>query len=174
MTESCTIQRRINSVFALRKEKTVIEKYSEKYIREEKVELLKKKIRKEINSYFKECKLNLSFAFRENEDDEHIERDILEMSALIRLRHYINDCKTAFMQCEENSPDNDQIIYALPSDYIDVFLMDEFRFVSGYLTTVENYGYETSHIFKHGDVGLKSIITIIELGYLKRKLKGDK
>ena len=152
----------------------MIEKYSEKHIREEKVQRLKRKILKEISIYFKECRLNLSFAFRENENDEDIERDILEMSALIRLKHYINNCKTAFMQCVECSPNEDQIIYSLSDDYIDVFLLDEFKFVNNYLSAAEEHNYDMHRFFKHGDSGLKIIITAVELGYLKRKFMEEK
>lgn len=138
-------------------------KYSEKHIREEKVQKLKQKISKELEEKMRDKKQMLAFSLREDHDDELVGRDVLELACLIRFKNYIDNYDRAFLERESWSEERDFINYTIDNNYIDVYLQEDFDFTHAFLFKCEMNGYNAHWLLSKGDDSFGyNFITLIE------------
>lgn len=108
----------------------MVEKISEMGVREEKVEKLKEKIRKEIVAYRKQYReeLNPNMDNDYPEFEEDYKMSVLEMVATYALEEFIDET-FSFMCWEMQDEKNDIITYTIPIDMIEFMSQDDFNFL---------------------------------------------
>lgn len=111
----------------------MIEKISDRPIRQAKVKALKERILTGIKEELEIIKTDMS----ENSlEDSFFERFLKQGFALLKLSDYVEK-ETAFMLCEEEYPEEDLVVYRVPEKYIDIWLQEDYNFVSKFLFEVE-------------------------------------
>lgn len=102
-------------------------------IRQAKVKALKERILTGIKEELEIIKTDMS----ENSlEDSFFERFLKQGFALLKLKDYVEK-ETAFMLCEEEYPEEDLVVYRVPEKYIDIWLQEDYNFVSKFLFEVE-------------------------------------
>lgn len=149
-------------------------KYSEKHIREEKVQKLKEKILKELEQKMYERKQMLAFALKEDHDDELIGRDVLELACLIQFKNYVENYERAFLERESWSEERDFINYTIDNNYIDVYLQEDFDFTHAFLFKCSMNGYNAHLLLSKGDDTFSyNFITLIEYHQRLKRLQKE-
>lgn len=116
----------------------MLEKISESAIRQSKISALKTKIRKEVEE--RTCCMQASMRMlleQETMNDEKWGYCINLAFFLTQLTEFIN-WEGAFQNKEAEYPNEDIVIYTIPIDEIDIWLQENFSFVSHLLSVVEH------------------------------------
>lgn len=112
-----------------------MEKISEKHLREEKVRKVKEKILKEIAEEVGRCKNGIGYAL-DYDDEEYFDEMIFRIHSLFRLKKYI-EREYTFMKETALNYDSDLVIYTVSIDYINIWLQDDYNFVSEFIVNAE-------------------------------------
>lgn len=113
------------------------EKISESAIRQDKINALKTKIHNEIEEYTASIRENMKILLEE----EIINPDMWDYCVcvaffLTQLTEFV-DWKNAFQNKEAEFPKEDAVVYTISVDEIDIWLQEEFNFVSHLLSVVK-------------------------------------
>lgn len=118
------------------------EKISDKPIRNEKVKRLKAKILAEIDQEMSIIKDEIRMYLADN---EYFGSLIKRSFALLNLKEYIEG-ESAFQHIEAEYFDIDAVVYVVSDRSIDIWLQEDYSFVSNFLYRVEDYGYDVFYI----------------------------
>lgn len=122
------------------------EKISEIPIREEKIRKLKEKILAEIDKYLVRNRRDMKIYLIDNEDViEYWDFMITQEFSLLRLKEYIENDNT-FWLFEERYNDKDIIIYQVSDRKLNIWLQEDYNFVSHFLYKIEFEGF--SDVYK--------------------------
>lgn len=115
----------------------MLEKISESAIRQNKINTLKAKIHNEIEEYTASIRENMKILLEE----EIINPDMWDYCVcvaffLTQLTEFV-DWEGAFQNKEAENPKKDAVIYTISVDEIDIWLQEEFNFVSHLLSVVK-------------------------------------
>lgn len=114
-----------------------MEKFSEKEIRTEKIEKLKKKINKEILEYLNKFNQEMKIYLNSEIIDEELWTYLITTEhALIELKRYVN-LPSSFNIIEKIDIENDIIIYTIKDSLLNLWLDDSYNFVSRFLNKFE-------------------------------------
>lgn len=113
------------------------EKISDKPIREVKVKELKERILTEIDEELELIRFNLR---QYSLEDKYYDMLIKQGFALLSLKRYVGKENT-FMLYEAEYPDEDAIVYKVPEKNLDIWLQEDYSFVSNFLFEAEEHGY---------------------------------
>jgi hypothetical protein len=114
------------------------EKISETAIRQSKINALKTKIRKEIEKYTSSIRENMKILLKQ----EIINTEMWDYCVnvaffLTQLTEFV-DWEGAFQNKEAENPNEDIVVYTISIDEIDIWLQENFNFVSHLLSVIEH------------------------------------
>ena len=122
------------------------EKISDKPIREEKIKRLKEKILKEIEEELERGKRDLTYDLTNGIEDEYEFKYVIHtMHYLYKLREFVN-WEHSFNMIYAEYYNFDIVIYAVSMREIDIWLQDDYNFVTQFLF---NANYDDNVIVEH-------------------------
>ena len=117
------------------------EKISEIPIREVKIKKLKEKILEEIDKYLVRNRTDMKDYLVDNEDViEDWDFMVTQEFSLLRLKEYIENDNT-FWSFEARYNDKDIIIYKVSDRTLNIWLQEDYNFVSNFLYKIEFEGF---------------------------------
>ena len=122
------------------------EKISDKPIREDKIKRLKEKILKEIEEELERGKRDLTYDLTNGIEDEYEFKYVIHtMHYLYKLREFVN-WEHSFNMIYAEYYNFDIVIYAVSIREIDIWLQDDYNFVTQFLF---NANYDDNVIVEH-------------------------
>lgn len=112
-------------------------KISDEIMRKEKVRKVKGKILSEIKTNIDICKKEM----QSNISDEDFAYCIKECFVLLELKNYLNN-DNSFMNYEAKYYDKDIVIYIISDKNLNIWLQEDYSFVSKFLDKVQDNGYD--------------------------------
>ena len=117
------------------------EKISEIPIREEKIIKLKEKILAEIDRYFVRNRRDIiDYLTCDKDVIDNWNLLVTQEFSLLRLKEYIENCNT-FCSFEARYNDKDIIIYQVSDRKLNIWLQEDYNFVSNFLYKIEFEGF---------------------------------
>lgn len=139
------------------------EKISESAIRQNKVNTLKAKIHKEIEKYTSSIRENMKILL----EQEIINTEMWDYCVnvaffLTQLTEFV-DWEGAFQNKEAENPKKDAVVYTISVDEIDIWLQEEFNFVSHLLSVIKyDDGFATIAAYLNDRFLSRGLLSIVE------------
>lgn len=139
------------------------EKISETAIRQSKINTLRTKIHKEIEKYTSSIRENMKILLEE----EIINPDMWDYCVnvaffLTQLTEFV-DWEGAFQNKEAENPKKDAVVYTISVDEIDIWLQEEFNFVSHLLSVIKyDDGFATIAAYLNDRFLSRGLLSIVE------------
>ena len=134
------------------------EKISEKHLREEKVKKLKEKILVEIKEYSDDARRYIK-NFPADGNEKRWKSLVSREFTLLKLKEFIQK-KDCFLRARKIYPEDDIIIYTIPDKNLNIWLQEDYKFVSNFLFNAvdcsvfdllndDYFAYEHTSIIEH-------------------------
>lgn len=156
-----------------------MEKYSEEYIRIEKINKIKERILKDIEKEENTLKKYINAAiYHKNNNIQSKEEEwfsmIIEEYALLCLKEYILKPDT-FLEFYKMSEEEDYIIYVIPDKYLNIWLQENYPFVSNFIgvITEEKDSHKSLHHILNDTYFSNQFMSAVEIIYYQTKMKED-
>lgn len=132
----------------------MVEKISEQPVRIEKIEKLKAKLLPEIETQLKKCNIS----------DDDFEYFVRQNFALLELKRYLTQ-ENCFMKYNAVYPISDKIFYKVKEKYLDIWLQDDYYFISNFLIAAEECKYDMAQLLNDDYFGNYFVSVIEEVIY---------
>lgn len=147
------------------------EKISETAIRQDKINLLKRKIKDEIKEYETNVKLNIKILLEDDDLNYEVWKHYIDMAFFLEKLKYFVDSEKSFWSIIARDYKTDTVIYVISLDDIDIWLQEDYNFVHSLFFCVENVLGQLDFILTDKFLGTQLISVFERVLYSKSKEK---